>query len=81
MSPMSQKLEPTTVVEESVSPDKRIIGLLENGPVGIEEVAALADVGRSEALSSVAKLIATGMVELVVSQYPWGVEFTVQLSC
>ena len=56
----------------------RILGLLEYGPVPLEKLAGLEGVCQNEAASSVARLVAVGEVRLVVTQYLWGVEFSLE---
>ena len=75
---MLQRLQSPKQAEGRNELDHRILRLLENGPIGTYELASLADVCPREALSSVTKLIAAGDVRLVVLQYPWGVEFSLQ---
>jgi poly-gamma-glutamate capsule biosynthesis protein CapA/YwtB (metallophosphatase superfamily) len=66
---------------EALGTDGRILVLLENGSVPIEQLASLEGVFQGEAMSSVARLIAAGEARLVVAQFVWGVEFRLERVC
>jgi hypothetical protein len=57
---------------------ERILRLLDNGPVSLEDLTALYDLRQSEAMSSIARLVADGNAQLVILEYPWGIEFNLQ---
>ena len=74
---MLQSLE-SKRVQKARGSEGRLLGLLENGPVSIDELASLEGVCQDEAMASVGRLVAAGKVRLVVAQYPWGVEFSLE---
>ena len=72
---MAKTLEVPTDRRTLNGVEQRILGLWENGQLPMEQVLALANVDRGEALSSISRLIADGYVELVILQDSWGIEF------
>ncbi len=72
---MAQKLEVPTRLERLNRIDQQILLLLKEGQVPLEQVVALTDADQSETLSTITRLIADGYLELVIVEYPWGIEF------
>jgi hypothetical protein len=75
---MAQKLEAPTHLENLSRVDQQILLLLQARRLPIDQVVALVDADQSETLSSAARLIADGHVQLVISEYPWGIELELQ---
>ncbi len=77
---MAQKLEVPTRFERLNPLDQQILRLLKAGELQLEEVVALTDADQSEVLSAVTRLIADGCLELMIVEYPWGMEFELELN-
>jgi hypothetical protein len=75
---MAQKLEVPTCLERLNRIGQQILLSLRDGQLPLEQVVALADVDQSEALSTITRLIENGYLELLILEYPWGIEFDLQ---
>jgi len=75
---MAQILQTPAVIEKSSRLEVQILRLLEKGPLSIEELTAESEGSQSETISSISNLIRKGRARLLISQYPWGIEFSVQ---
>jgi predicted transcriptional regulator len=76
--PLLQRLEGLTEAANITELDRLILQLLQNGSLSIEKIVGVVDAPQYEALASITKLIGKGLVKLMVSQYPWGVELSLQ---
>jgi len=76
---MTQQLEAPTRLERLNQVDQQILKLLKDGHLPLEQVVALVDGNRSEILSSISRLIGDGSLGLVILEYPWGIEFDLEL--
>jgi hypothetical protein len=76
----TQRLEVPTRLERLNRIDQQILLLLKEEQLPLEQVVALADVDQSEVLSAITRLIADGYLELMIVEYPWGIEFELELN-
>jgi predicted transcriptional regulator len=67
-------------VEQLGKLDQQILLSLKKAQLSIEEIVELVDADQSETVSAIRRLIANGYLQLVISSYPWGFEFALQLA-
>lgn len=71
---VSRGLQSVCGIEEDV------MSILKNEQLPIDQVLSQVEACEQEVVSAISRLIARGIVGLVLLQYPWGVEFELRVN-